>query len=115
MTAFISQFVSPEVFLVPVNGFFADPDNGVGWVHMPDAFHEVDPPARLKIIAEWQRALAGLQTAAFMELYQRTLDSTHGQPPAVRRQAFDRACKAVGQSWPPEVGELIQRDLGPGR
>jgi hypothetical protein len=104
--------VSRDVFVVPVSGFFADPDEGVGVVHLPDAFHAAEPQARLKIIADWQRELAAVHARAFVDLYQATMAATAGLAPALRRQAFSQACRGVGQTWPPEVAAMLQRDLG---
>jgi hypothetical protein len=112
MKSFSSYSVPNDVFVVPVSGFFADPEEGVGVVHLPDAFHAAAPQARLKIIADWQRGLAAIHAAAFVDFYKATMASTSGLPASQRRQVFNQACKSIGQSWTPEVAAMLQRDLG---
>lgn len=100
-----------ESLHVPINGLYADLEQGSGLLRPNDDFGHLDPRIRLAILADWMRNLQELRTQAFIDLADRPpaelLDATSAS--AAMRIATDY----LGQHWPPEIATRLMRTLMP--
>jgi len=94
----------PDELQLPMPGLYADLELGAASMHLPDDFHNQPALVQLKLLAEWQRALARYRHGALQQFALELTRGAGGMGEAERLALLRTTCESLRIELPAGCG-----------
>ena len=96
----------PDEFQLPMPGLFADLELGSGSLRLADDFLSRPGLVQLKVLGDWQRAIARCRRAALQQFAQELSRGSPGMDEAQRLALLRSTCESLRIDLPSDFGAL---------
>jgi hypothetical protein len=98
----------PDEFQLPMPGLFADLELGAASLRLGEDFLERSGLVQLKVLGDWQRAIARYRRAALQQFAQELSRGKPGMDEAARLELLRATCESLRIELPSDFGALTQ-------